>query len=73
MGWADVPARNEYRLVTVHEHSNQLINYLVTVHLHSNQLINFLLAERALCMFCMQEDEQPKVIRGRITWDDEPG
>ena len=59
MGWADVPARNEHRLVTV--------------HLHSNQLINFLLAERALCMFCMQEDEQPKVIRGRITWDDEPG
>ena len=26
LGWADIPARNEHGLVTVHLHSNQLIN-----------------------------------------------
>jgi len=26
VGWADVPARSNHGLVTVHEHNNQLIN-----------------------------------------------
>jgi len=40
MGWADVPARNEHRLVIVHEHSNQLSNQpeMCTVHvLHARR------------------------------------
>jgi hypothetical protein len=35
--------------------------------MHSNRLIIFLLAERALCTFCMQEDDPKMVITGRVT------
>jgi hypothetical protein len=48
VGWADVLAHRRKKkpwLVTMHEHSNQLINYF------------FLHAERAQCTFCKQEDD----------------